>query len=367
MARWFWGVLILAIIALLLALIGPFNANSRSDAMGVSIEKALNANNLNSVKVDMNGNVANLSGALGSQALMDKAVDVAANTECETCKKKGKIWHTVKSNLKLEEASKPTVQTVSPYTFSATKSLDGVLTVDGYVANDDDRTVVLQEADRVFPGNVVNRTLKIANGAPNSAWTAIINKYVQELAPLDEGRLLLDDSQALITGTTTDTLVRDRINALATNANLGYNEAANITVPNTSSSNVGTVTSESVCQTLLNSLKGDTKINFATGQAEIQGAQTFELLDRLASATNQCSTFRVQIDGHTDSDGNDDYNQWLSQARADTVAAYLAANGVGAERMTAVGYGETRPTATNETDDGKAANRRIEFLVTTSE
>ncbi|MEL7209775.1 MAG: OmpA family protein, partial [Actinomycetota bacterium] len=64
----------------------------------------------------------------------------------------------------------------------------------------------------------------------------------------------------------------------------------------------------------------------------------------------------------TDSSGPDDYNMALSEARAQSVVAYLQAAGIGPERLNAVGAGETEPIADNDTDEGKALNRRVEFI-----
>jgi OOP family OmpA-OmpF porin len=71
----------------------------------------------------------------------------------------------------------------------------------------------------------------------------------------------------------------------------------------------------------------------------------------------------MEISGHTDSDGSEADNLALSERRAGAVADYLTAAGVDAERLVAVGYGESRPVRENETEQGKAANRRIEFRV----
>jgi OOP family OmpA-OmpF porin len=77
----------------------------------------------------------------------------------------------------------------------------------------------------------------------------------------------------------------------------------------------------------------------------------------------RCPDAVIEISGHTDSVGNDDTNSQLSQRRAEEVSEYLKKAGVGAERMTAVGYGKTRPVASNDTEEGRARNRRIEFDV----
>lgn len=71
----------------------------------------------------------------------------------------------------------------------------------------------------------------------------------------------------------------------------------------------------------------------------------------------------IEISGHTDSEGSDTYNQKLSEGRAASVVAYLAAQGVKPERMRSVGYGESRPVDTNQTDAGRAQNRRVEFTL----
>lgn len=72
---------------------------------------------------------------------------------------------------------------------------------------------------------------------------------------------------------------------------------------------------------------------------------------------------KIEIAGHTDSEGSDTYNQKLSEGRAAAVVNYLASQGVDINRMSAVGYGETRPIDTNTTEEGRAQNRRVEFVL----
>jgi outer membrane protein OmpA-like peptidoglycan-associated protein len=71
----------------------------------------------------------------------------------------------------------------------------------------------------------------------------------------------------------------------------------------------------------------------------------------------------IEISGHTDSEGSDTYNQKLSDGRAAAVVSYLTSKGVLPERMQAVGYGESRPVDTNQTEAGRAQNRRVEFTL----
>ena len=80
-------------------------------------------------------------------------------------------------------------------------------------------------------------------------------------------------------------------------------------------------------------------------------------------------TVSIQVSGHTDSRGNDDYNLRLSKDRAQAVVNYLIRNGISSSRLKAVGYGETRPIARNENEDltdnpvGRQLNRRIEISI----
>ncbi len=97
--------------------------------------------------------------------------------------------------------------------------------------------------------------------------------------------------------------------------------------------------------------------------------ESFDAIDnQIVAMMNKYSTMVIEIGGHTDSKGKDDYNLKLSQARAESVKKYLVSKGIAAERMNAVGYGETKPIAPNAIDgkdnpEGRKKNRRTEFKV----
>ena len=105
------------------------------------------------------------------------------------------------------------------------------------------------------------------------------------------------------------------------------------------------------------------KVFFATARTRIL-ARSFALLNEVAKVLADRSKIHVRIEGHTDSRGRDSYNQRLSQGRATSVRTYLIQRGVSGSRMEAVGFGETRPVASNRTRDGRALNRRVEFVIT---
>ena len=71
--------------------------------------------------------------------------------------------------------------------------------------------------------------------------------------------------------------------------------------------------------------------------------------------------WKIEVQGHTDNVGGDDYNQKLSQGRADAVKAWLVAHAIPAHRITTRGYGRQQPIATNDSDEGRAKNRRVEI------
>lgn len=89
-----------------------------------------------------------------------------------------------------------------------------------------------------------------------------------------------------------------------------------------------------------------------------------ETLNQLAKLLTEAGITAFEIDGHTDSNADDDYNQTLSENRANSVKEYLKAQGVSAE-ITTQGYGESRPVATNETAEGRQQNRRVEIIIPT--
>lgn len=104
-------------------------------------------------------------------------------------------------------------------------------------------------------------------------------------------------------------------------------------------------------------------VYFATNKDKIL-QQSFEILNEVARVLDENPQLRlVRVEGHTDSKGRDAYNQELSQRRAASVRKYLIGKGIARDRLEAIGYGETQPIADNETPEGRAKNRRVEFTI----
>jgi OOP family OmpA-OmpF porin len=91
--------------------------------------------------------------------------------------------------------------------------------------------------------------------------------------------------------------------------------------------------------------------------------EAMAILDEAAALLNKNERVVVEVAGHTDSIGSDAYNQGLSERRAKSVQDYLVSKGVKAQRLTAKGYGESMPVASNDTEAGRAENRRVELIV----
>lgn len=103
-------------------------------------------------------------------------------------------------------------------------------------------------------------------------------------------------------------------------------------------------------------------IFFDIGKSSLRSESNAEL-DRLVQLMKDVPTLKIEIAGHTDNTGSATLNEKLSQSRADAVVSYLTAKGISASRMTAKGYGDSRPISSNSTEDGRQNNRRTEFEI----
>ena len=101
-------------------------------------------------------------------------------------------------------------------------------------------------------------------------------------------------------------------------------------------------------------------ITFATGRSEVR-SEFHDVLDSVVQVLKEFNKTRIKVSGHTDSTGSAELNQTLSEQRAGSVKSYLVERGVAPERVTAFGYGYRYPIATNDTAEGRQANRRVEL------
>jgi outer membrane protein OmpA-like peptidoglycan-associated protein len=103
-------------------------------------------------------------------------------------------------------------------------------------------------------------------------------------------------------------------------------------------------------------------ITFALNSADLN-AQFFNALDGVSMVLKEYDKTVIEVAGHTDSSGSDQYNQSLSERRAQAVAGYMGSHGVKTQRLITIGAGEGHPVASNDTEQGRSANRRVELTI----
>ena len=103
-------------------------------------------------------------------------------------------------------------------------------------------------------------------------------------------------------------------------------------------------------------------ITFALNSADLN-AQFYNALEGVSMVLKEYDKTVIEVAGHTDSTGSEQYNQALSERRAQSVASYLSTHGVSGQRLMTVGAGEGHPVASNDTEQGRAANRRVELTI----
>jgi len=245
-----------------------------------------------------------------------------------------------------------------PYVFQAYKDPVALtLTLTGYVPDNNAHTALAAAAARKFFSEKVVDNLKSSVGAPAGFASAVV-PALGALSRLSTGTLVVSDREVKLSGDALyDAAVAQIRAGLAKDFPVGWQVNADISVKPAAAP-----VDSTVCQQLFSDLLAKGKIRFESARATID-PDSAGLLDRLIETALRCPTANIEIAGHTDSDGEDSSNQALSEKRAQAVLDYLVKAGLPADRFTATGYGSAQPIASNDTDEGKAQNRRIDFLV----
>ncbi|SHF32104.1 OmpA family protein [Flavisolibacter ginsengisoli] len=113
-------------------------------------------------------------------------------------------------------------------------------------------------------------------------------------------------------------------------------------------------------------IKFKEKVLFAYDRSDLNATAKTNL-DKLKNILLKYPETNITVIGHTDSKGSESYNQTLSESRATAVTNYVSQIGIDKARLTAIGKGETDPIATNDTEEGSASNRRVEFVITAND
>ena len=245
-----------------------------------------------------------------------------------------------------------------PFIFQANKDpVAATLTLTGNVPDSSVRETIRAASGRKFFNEKVVDNLKTSVGAP-SGFGPAVTAALGALSRLSTGTLVVTDREVKLSGDALyDGAAAEIRDGLSKDLPKDWTYQPEVTVKPAAASVDATV-----CQQLFLELFSKGRIHFESKRATLN-PDSVGLLDHLIETAMRCPNSDIEVVGHTDADGESSFNQALSEMRAQAVIDYLVKAGLPAGRFTAVGRGSTQPVASNDTDEGKAQNRRIEFLV----
>lgn len=247
--------------------------------------------------------------------------------------------------------------------FVATLSPEGQVQLRGRLRDDRSKLAATSYAQAHFGADAVYSATRV-DAALASGWAIRVLAGLEAMSYLNRGSLVVQPDFVELKGQTGNPDARDTVSRiLSDKLGAGAHFALDIAYIEQLDP-IAALPSPEECVAGVNTILGSEKIAFAPGSADI-AAGGFSILDELAEALIDCAEVPMEIAGHTDSQGREVMNQNLSQARADAVLNGLMARDVLVTNLTAHGYGESRPIADNDTEDGREANRRIEFTLIT--
>ncbi|WP_420396743.1 OmpA family protein [Nioella sp.] len=246
-------------------------------------------------------------------------------------------------------------------TFTATRSPEGYVQLRGRLPDERITEAVQAYATALFGRQNTYVATRIDEDLPGG-WTLRVMAGLEAMAQLHNGAVVVEPDTVRIRGNSGSESTTSDLSQLMSEL-LGAAERFEIDVTYVASLDpqTGLLTPQQ-CLDRINAILDQRKITFDPGSVEIN-EETGRILDDLAEILPDCSHVDMEIGGHTDSQGREEMNLRLSQGRADAVLNGLLARRVLTANLTAQGYGETRPIADNDSEDGRETNRRIEFLL----
>ena len=248
-----------------------------------------------------------------------------------------------------------------PPEFVATLSPEGLLQLRGRITDDRLRGAVEGFARARFGTAEVDGAMRLDEHLPKG-WATRVFAGLEALSLLSNGALVVQPDFLDLSGATGLPEARAEISRILS-AQLGAAENFSISVDYKEALDpVASLPTPEECVGAINAILAAGKITFEPGYAEIVG-EARGTLDRIAEVMKDCTAVTIEIAGHTDSQGRESMNLALSQERAQSVLVALQSRRVLTGNLTAKGYGEEQPIADNGTEEGREANRRIEFTL----
>lgn len=287
------------------------------------------------------------------------------------------IWGVKDVNSSIVIAEIEASQKVDPnYKMTIEKTMDGI-SLSGSVPNADTRDALLRIAHTNYgETNVDSSSVNLAENAP-AGWRSAVGSIIFNIGQFETATAVLTPKGLTLNGETVDrTFGEHAQNMMSQALPENYTTAFNITemviepaagpeeqsmLSQIFSQSKTTITD--ACEALEVAAEDDVLFDF---DSSLIRTNEKPQLNSMAQHMMDCDGSSLAIHGHTDSVGQDLYNQWLSEQRALSGKRYLMTQGVEKNRISTQGHSESRPTATNATAEGRQLNRRIEFNATTN-
>ncbi|WP_299281076.1 OmpA family protein [uncultured Tateyamaria sp.] len=246
-----------------------------------------------------------------------------------------------------------------PQEFVATLSPEGQVQLRGRLSDENLRNVADSYARAAFGSDAVYMATRLVDNLP-STWPVRVLTGLEALSQLSNGAVTVTPETVVVSGNTGNPQASTNIASLLA-TKLGEAQEFDIRVTYQKKLDpVAALPTPDECVAEISNILATSKITFEPSSATID-ASALGTMDDIAELLQQCGDIKLEIQGHTDSQGREEMNESLSQARAQSVLNELRARRVLTSTYTAKGYGESDPIADNETEEGREANRRIEF------
>lgn len=246
-----------------------------------------------------------------------------------------------------------------PIEFTATRSPEGLVQLRGRVGDETLRNMTDSFARAAFGSEQVHTATRIVPDLPMD-WPIRVLAGLDALSQLHHGAVTVTPDSVILSGVSHEEDARARITGqLSEKLGEAQEFALSITYEKPPEPEDALPDPE-ICEARIAEVQSARKIAFEPGSATV-AADSRDTVTQIAEILRECGPIRMEIQGHTDSQGREEMNQNLSQARAQSILNELRGRRVPTSTFTAVGYGETQPIADNGTEEGREENRRIEF------
>ena len=247
--------------------------------------------------------------------------------------------------------------------FIATLSPEGLLQMRGRLPNDLTRTMTQSYAASRFGTGGIQMAARLDETLP-ATWSLRVMAGLDALSYVHNGVLTVTEDAVAVTGVTGDPRANDEISRLLADK-LAKTDRFTIDVTYQEALDpIAQLPTPEECVGRIKAVLDAKQITFEPGSGTLD-ADAEPVIDEIAEILRDCEaiSLKLEIQGHTDSQGREEMNQALSQTRAQSVLNALHDRRILTSGFTAVGYGETTPIADNDTEEGREANRRIEFVL----